>query len=140
MNVGVLEMGVDKERDTVTVKGTMDVKKLVENLTEKLKRKVEVVPPKKDKEGGGGEKEGGKKKNKGGGGGGDGEGGENKNEGGEVMKMEYMIQQPFGYYGYGNGNVEGYNEQVYLSLLHNHMHTQPPQMFSDENPNACNVM
>ncbi|XP_058734970.1 heavy metal-associated isoprenylated plant protein 3-like [Vicia villosa] len=148
---GVLEMGVDKEKDTVTVKGTMDVKKLVENLQEKLKRKVEVVPPKKDKEGGGGgEKEGGggggggggKKKNKGGGGGGGdgGEGGENKNEGGEVMKMEYMIQQPFGYYGYGNGNVEGYNEQVYLNLLHNHMHTQPPQMFSDENPNACNVM
>ncbi|CAL5212149.1 unnamed protein product [Lathyrus oleraceus] len=152
---GVLEMAIDKEKDTVTVKGTMDVKKLVENLTEKLKRKVEVVPPKKEKEGGGGEKEGGggggggKKKNKGGGGGGGGDGGEggennnnnNNNEGGEVKKMEYMVQPAFGYgFGYGNGNYEGYNEQVYQNLLHIHMHTQPPQMFSDENPNACNVM
>ncbi|KAI5389025.1 variant 2, Heavy metal-associated isoprenylated plant protein 3 [Lathyrus oleraceus] len=108
---GVLEMAIDKEKDTVTVKGTMDVKKLVENLTEKLKRKVEVVPPKKEK------------------------------EGGEVKKMEYMVQPAFGYgFGYGNGNYEGYNEQVYQNLLHIHMHTQPPQMFSDENPNACNVM
>jgi len=67
MCVGVLEMKVDKEKDNVIVKGTMDVKKLVENLSQKLKRKVEVVQPKKDKEGsgGGGEKEG----NEGGGGG-----------------------------------------------------------------------
>lgn len=140
MCLGVLEMKVDKEKDNVTVKGAMDVKKLVENLSEKLKRKVEVVQPKKDKEGGGGEKEGneggggGKKKNKGG-------GDSNNNEGGgEVKIMEYMVQQPFGF-GYGNVNVEGYNAaQVYQEMLNIHMQTQPPQMFSDENPNACIVM
>lgn len=138
---GVLEMKVDKEKDNVTVKGTMDVKKLVENLSQKLKRKVEVVQPKKDKEGGGGEKEGneggggGKKKNKGGGDSNNNEGG-----GGEVKIMEYMVQQPFGF-GYGNANVEGYNAaQVYQEMLNIHMQTQPPQMFSDENPNACIVM
>lgn len=139
---GVLEMKVDKEKDNVTVKGTMDVKKLVENLSQKLKRKVEVVQPKKDKEGGGGgEKDGnegggggGKKKNKGGG------DGNNNEAGGEVKIMEYMVQQPFGF-GYGNVNVEGYNAaQVYQEMLNIHMQTQPPQMFSDENPNACIVM
>jgi hypothetical protein len=136
IGVGVLDMKIDKEKDNVTVKGTMDVKGLVENLSEKLKRKVEVVPPKKDKEGGGGENEGGggKKKNKGCGGGG--EGGDNE---GEVKMMEHLIQvqPPFGY---GYGNVEGYNGQVYQELIHYHMHSQPPQMFSDENPNACIVM
>jgi hypothetical protein len=140
IGVGVLDMKIDKEKDNVTVKGTMDVKGLVENLSEKLKRKVEVVPPKKDKEGGG-EKEGGgggggggKKKNQGCGGGGG--GGDNE---GEVKMMEHFVQvqPPFGY---GYGNVEGYNGQVYQELIHYHMHSQPPQMFSDENPNACNVM
>ena len=50
-------MAIDKEKEMVTVKGTMDVKALAENLMEKLKRRVEVVPPKKDKEGGGGDDE-----------------------------------------------------------------------------------
>ncbi|XP_004506054.1 heavy metal-associated isoprenylated plant protein 3-like [Cicer arietinum] len=143
---GVLEIAIDKEKETVTVKGTMDVKALVENLTEKFKRKVEIVPSKKDKEGGeGGEGGGGKKKNKnkgGGGGGGGGEGGANNdnNEGGEVKIIEYSVQPPFGH---GNEyvRVEGYNyPQVYEELLHMHMHSQPPQMFSDENPNACLIM
>ncbi|GAU45448.1 hypothetical protein TSUD_107400 [Trifolium subterraneum] len=138
---GVLDMKIDKEKDNVTVKGTMDVKGLVENLSEKLKRKVEVVSPKKE---GGGEKEGGGgggggKKNKGGGGGGGGGEGGN-NEGGEVKMMEHLVQvqPPFGF---GYGNVEAYNNgQVYQELIHFHMNSQPPQMFSDENPNACIVM
>jgi hypothetical protein len=53
--------------------------------------------------------------------------------------MEYMVQQPFGF-GYGNVNVEGYNAQVYQEMLNIHMQSQPPQMFTDENPNACIVM
>ncbi|TKY67177.1 Copper-transporting ATPase 2 [Spatholobus suberectus] len=140
---GVEGMGIDKEKETVTVKGTMDVKALVENLMEKLKRKVEVVPPKKDKDG---ENEGsGKKKNKGGGGGGD----ENEHieEGGEKIehnRMEYLAPAfGFGYgYGYGHGNIGGgYNYMpVYPEQMHFHLHAPPPQMFSDENPNACSVM
>uniref|UniRef100_A0A0R0HQB9 HMA domain-containing protein n=2 Tax=Glycine subgen. Soja TaxID=1462606 RepID=A0A0R0HQB9_SOYBN len=102
----VHEMAIDKEKEMVTVKGTMDVKALAENLMEKLKRRVEVVPSKKDKEGGGGENEvSGKKKNKGGGGG-------DKNENIEdgIMKIEYNIMKylappafGFGYGPYGGG-------------------------------------
>lgn len=76
-DVGVKEMAIDKEKETVTVKGTMDVKALAENLMEKLRRQVLVVPPKKEKDGdkeGEKDKEGSGKKKKGGGGGG-GEGG-----------------------------------------------------------------
>ncbi|KAL5137147.1 Heavy metal-associated isoprenylated plant protein 3 [Glycine soja] len=105
-NQRVHEMAIDKEKEMVTVKGTMDVKALAENLMEKLKRRVEVVPSKKDKEGGGGENEvSGKKKNKGGGGG-------DKNENIEdgIMKIEYNIMKylappafGFGYGPYGGG-------------------------------------
>jgi len=114
----VHEMAIDKEKEMVTVKGTMDVKALAENLMEKLKRRVEVVPSKKDKEGGGGENEvSGKKKNKGGGGG-------DKNENIEdgIMKIEYNIMKylappafGFGYgpygggYGHRHGNIGRYS-------------------------------
>ncbi|KAG6692721.1 hypothetical protein I3843_10G121200 [Carya illinoinensis] len=51
---GVQHVDIDKEKDLVTVKGTMDVKALVPYLKAKLKRSVDVVPPKKD--GGGDQK------------------------------------------------------------------------------------
>ncbi|XP_061359442.1 heavy metal-associated isoprenylated plant protein 3-like [Gastrolobium bilobum] len=132
---GVHEMTIDKEKDTVTVKGTMDVKSLMENLMEKLKRKVEVVPPKKDKEGAGGEK-----KKKGGGGGGD-NNEKNEEEGGKIEqgRMEYLA--PAIGFGYGYGNFGGYNYgQVHPEQFHFQFNAHPPQMFSDENPNACSVM
>ncbi|KFK27834.1 hypothetical protein AALP_AA8G436000 [Arabis alpina] len=128
---GVNGLTMDKEKNLVTVKGTMDVKKLVESLSEKLKRPVEVVPPKKEKD-----KEnesGGDKKKGGGGGGGDGGGGKEnsgKNGGGDgVNMMEYMAAQPAYGYGYYPGGPYGYPVQ-----------THAPQIFSDENPNACVVM
>ncbi|KAJ7981046.1 Heavy metal-associated isoprenylated plant protein [Quillaja saponaria] len=132
---GVNDFSIDKEKDTVTVKGTMDAKALAEKLKEKLKRGVEVIPPKKEGgNGGGGGKEGGN----GGGGkkkGGGGNGGQQENttehNGGTKMegnKMEVVPGQVYWYgYGYGYGPV--------------HMeHPHAPQMFSDENPNACSVM
>ncbi|KAK7262265.1 hypothetical protein RJT34_29831 [Clitoria ternatea] len=137
---GVQEMSIDKEKETVTVKGTMDVEALVGNLMEKLKRKVEVVPPKKDKEGdneGEGKK---KKKNKGGN-----NGGGDSNENGEKMeqsRMEYLGPS-FGFtYGYGHGynNYNYVQVPIYPEQMHFYMHAPPPQMFSDENPNACSVM
>jgi len=145
-------MAIDKEKETVTVKGTMDVKALAENLMEKLRRKVEVVPPKKEKEGdkeGEKDKEGsGKKKNSGGGGGGG--GGGDSNEGGiqkiDYSRMEYLPQSAFGLghgygYGYGHGHMGGYGYvPVYPEQMHFHLHAPPPQIFSDENPNACSVM
>ncbi|KAJ1384060.1 Heavy metal-associated domain, HMA [Sesbania bispinosa] len=120
---GVEEMAIDKEKETVTVKGTMDVKTLVGNLQEKLKRKVEVVPPKKDKEGDGDNNEEGEGKM-------------------EQNRTEYLVHPSFGY-GYGYGNIGGYNYgPVYQEQLHFHLHAQPPpqMLFSDENPNACSVM
>ncbi|XP_065868932.1 heavy metal-associated isoprenylated plant protein 3-like [Euphorbia lathyris] len=121
---GVHDVAIDKQKETVTVKGTMDVKALTENLKERLKRPVEIVPPKKEKDGGSGgggggdgEKsgsgEGGKKKKKGGG-----EGQENAGGGGgevasakmEGNRMEYMMQPGFGY-GYGAGPGYGYMGQ-----------------------------
>ncbi|CAA7027751.1 unnamed protein product [Microthlaspi erraticum] len=119
---GVNGITMDKEKQLVTVKGAMDVKKLVESLTEKLKRPVEIVPPKNDKENGKENESGDKKK------GGDGGGKENK--GGEgVNMMEYMAAQPAYGYGYYPGGPYGYPVQAHA-----------PQIFSDENPNACVVM
>ncbi|KAF8102323.1 hypothetical protein N665_0198s0036 [Sinapis alba] len=115
---GVHGLTMDKEKQLVTVKGTMDVKKLVESLSEKLKRPVEIVPPKKDKE-----KENESKKGGGGGG--------KDNKGGEgVNVMEYVAAQPYYESAYYPGGPYGY----YPVQAH------APQMFSDENPNACVLM
>ncbi|KAJ0238811.1 Heavy metal-associated isoprenylated plant protein 3 [Hirschfeldia incana] len=128
---GVNGLTMDKEKQLLTVKGTMDVKKLAETLSEKLKRKVEVVPPaKKEKENGNGkESEAGDKKKGGDGGGGkDNNGGGNK--GGEgVNAMEYVAAQPAYGAAYYPGGPYGYPIQSHA-----------PQMFSDENVNACVVM
>lgn len=123
---GVEEVSVDRQKDLVTVKGTMDVKALTECLSEKFKRPVEVVPPKK--EGGGGEK---KEKEGGGGGGGD---GAKKEEVSKVEgnKLDYTGME-YGY-GYGPGHGYLYGPAYAVEPLH------APQMFSDENPNACSVM
>lgn len=98
-------MTLDKQKETVTVKGTMDVKALTEDLKKRLKRPVEIVPPKKEKDaGGGGDKDGknagggnsGQKKNKGGDSQ-DNAGGGNATAKMEVSKMEYAMQPGFGY-------------------------------------------
>ncbi|KAK7823267.1 heavy metal-associated isoprenylated plant protein 3 [Quercus suber] len=167
---GVQEMKLDKEKELVTVKGTMDAKALAESLKDRLKRSVEVVPPKKEKEGGGGDgdkKDGGGGKKKGGGDGGKEQGGGGGS--GNVMmenRMEFMGHPGFGYqdngYGYGSGFVNGYghangSEYGYGHGYGGHMgvpvggpmgvpvpvgaHLQhAPNMFSDENPNACSIM
>lgn len=162
-------MDIDTKKDLVTVKGTMDAKTLAQNLKEKLKRQVEIVPPKKEKEGGGevGEKKDG---NGGGGGkkkGGGGDAGQEENAAG-IAKVEgiqgnrmdqFMVQHPGYGFGYGYGNFYGHGYQGYGqpgpygpygqpgyghgSMVGEHLHAQhlhAPQMFSDENPNACSVM
>ncbi|RWW33158.1 hypothetical protein BHE74_00045323, partial [Ensete ventricosum] len=145
--LSVEEVTVDAAKDLVTVKGTMDVKNLPTVLKDKLKRPVEIVPPKKD-DGGGEKKEkekggdgGGEKKDKAGDTGGEkkekaGGGGEEKKDDGkaaaaaaattvttEANKMEYSAPYP-AYAGYG----------YRIEMVH------APQMFSDENPNACSIM
>ncbi|KAL3718773.1 hypothetical protein ACJRO7_003821 [Eucalyptus globulus] len=140
---GVQSIQFDKEKDLVAATGTMDAKALVESLKEKMKRPVEVVQPKKDKDGGG--KDGGGKDGGGGGGGG---GKKNKKggkeEGGDDggydgveesygIPGEYFGENRMEYYGLPPGY--GYN---YAYMYGNPLHA--PQMFSDENPNACHIM
>ncbi|KAD5803425.1 hypothetical protein R6Q59_024376 [Mikania micrantha] len=140
---GYGEMSLDKNKDLVTVKGSIDMKSLAEALQHKLKRPVEVVPAKKDgdgeKKGGGSEKkkEGGKGGDNDGDGGGGGKKGKNKSGGGdggggngkpELFRMENYggpIGYPYPQYAYGPGFVD---------------YVHAPQLFSDENPNACVVM
>ncbi|XP_004291641.1 PREDICTED: uncharacterized protein LOC101297986 [Fragaria vesca subsp. vesca] len=129
---GFHDMSIDKEKDLVTVKGAMDMKAVAESLKVRLKRNVEIMPPKKEKgeKGeGGGDNGGGGKKNKG-------EGGEGGNAGGggggTLDKMDFPAGQPW----FGQvppyGHVYGYDYPP--PPLH------APQMFSDENPNACSIM
>ncbi|KAK6144369.1 hypothetical protein DH2020_021189 [Rehmannia glutinosa] len=126
---GYQEMKIDKQKDLVTVTGAMDMKALAENLQKQLKKAVEIVPPKKDgekKEKGGG----GDKGNTGGEAGG-GDGGDGKMEANKMQAQLGAFQYPF-----TPGPV----------IVGDQLHYNPypvyhaPQMFSDENPNACSVM
>ncbi|CAK9171428.1 unnamed protein product [Ilex paraguariensis] len=124
---GFREVAIDRQKDLVTVKGSMDMKALAESLKKQLKKDVQIVPPKK---------EGEKKEKGGGGGGGDKEkgGGEGKSRGdgaGDAVeklenKFQYQFEpQPQYPYAFGPGHGD---------------HFHAPQMFSDENPNACTIM
>ena len=135
-------MSIDVQKNLVTVKGTMDMKALAETLEEKFKRPVEIVPPKKDggenkeKEGSGGEKGkgggggGGKGKGKGGGEEGQAASGAGGGSGG-VQAEQSQIQ----HVQYGHPNTYIYGYEFGYPVVH-----PSPQIFSDENPNACSVM
>lgn len=153
---GVESVNIDADKDLVTVKGAMDVKEMTPYLKGKLNRNVEVVPPKKDDE----KKDKGEAKT----GGGGGDGGKKKEDAPkvEVNKMEYYGYPPpppmywFGgnyqpgetsnameYHGgggYPNHPGPGYPNLGYATPYHLNPHAPHPQMFSDENPNACSVM
>ncbi|KAK4789057.1 hypothetical protein SAY86_020376 [Trapa natans] len=141
---GVESIAIDKEKELVTVKGTMDAKTLAESLEEKMKRSVAIVPPKAKGGGGGGKEE--KKTCTG-----DAERKANKeNDSREVLEscrvecVGLPIPPPicapatFGPAGYEPvyGHPYPYPPPyMYINGLH------PLQMFSDENPNnACSVM
>lgn len=154
-------MKIDRQKELVTVTGAMDMKALAEVLKKHLKKEVEILPPKKEvekKENGGGSgdkgkssggekgKSGGEKgkidggeKGKSGGGAG---GGSEEMAGGEKMeanRMQFQVGYPYPYM-YGAGAV-GAGDQ--LQLYYNPYGYGPyhaPQIFSDENPNACSVM
>ncbi|PKA59201.1 Heavy metal-associated isoprenylated plant protein 26 [Apostasia shenzhenica] len=118
---GVESVSIDSEKDLVTVKGTMDAKVLPELLTAKLKRGVEIVNPKKEE---GGDKEKGEKKKADGGKGGKKGGEEGQKDAAAMTEGDRME-----YYGGGYGNYP-----YRMEMLH------APQLFSDENPNACCIM
>ncbi|KAL6638589.1 hypothetical protein ACP70R_023700 [Stipagrostis hirtigluma subsp. patula] len=160
---GVKEVTVDSRTEQVTVKGTMDAKALPDVLRGKLKREVAVVAPssaKKKESGAGGEKKqaDGKKNTsaadadaeKGDDGGGakkkknknkqqqeegDGAGDDNEKQQQQKTGMAAAADQcePTIFPAYGGG---GYTTayQYRAEMLH------APQLFSDENPNACSLM
>ncbi|CAN6812140.1 unnamed protein product, partial [Brassica oleracea] len=92
---GVSGFSIDQEKQLVTVKGTMDVKKLVRSLTEKLKRNVEIVATAKN---------------------------------GNAKEKQYVAAQP----AHGSAYFPGEDGDSIEYLA--------PQIFSDDNPNACFVM
>ncbi|KAF2615420.1 hypothetical protein F2Q70_00007755, partial [Brassica cretica] len=92
---GVSGFSIDHEKQLVTVKGTMDVKKLVRSLTEKLKRNVEIVATAKN---------------------------------GDAKEKQYVAAQP----AHGSAYCPGEDGDTIEYLA--------PQIFSDDNPNACVVM
>nr|XP_029124500.1 heavy metal-associated isoprenylated plant protein 3 isoform X2 [Elaeis guineensis] len=167
---GVRWVMVDAQKGLVTVKGTMDVQELPEVLKRKLNQQVDTVPPKKDdggekkdeggdKKGKGGEKErSGKKETVVGGGGG---GGGRMNDGGkaEANRMEYYAGYTYGIEkenggqketvagGGGGGGwkddggkAEANRTEYSAGYTYRIEMVHAPELFSDENPNACSVM
>jgi copper chaperone CopZ len=157
---GVKDVSVDAAKDLVKVTGTMDAAALPGYLRDKLSRPVEVVAPgKKD--------DGEKKKDKGAGDGGEKkDGGDDKKDKSAAasasmapmpmadasmyqMPPQYGYHMPYhaapgGYYGGAAApppnpafypNAGPYYQAPYASYP-----AHAPQMFSDENPNACSVM
>lgn len=152
-------VSMDGSKDLVTVKGTMNVQGLISYLKEKLKTNVEVVPVKKDdyKDGDGSREKKKKKKesssivgkgggdprkkqsNTGGGGGaGNGkvDGGSSGRDEGALIKVEGREQLEFfdGYSYYSIESAQEYTRFMTAQMMHG------PQLFSDENPNACSIM
>ncbi|KAE9445862.1 hypothetical protein C3L33_22225, partial [Rhododendron williamsianum] len=113
---GYHDMSIDEQKNQITVKGAIDMKALAESLKMKLRKPVEIVPPKKEKDGGGGEKK--EKGEKG------------RGQGGEILQWPHLVQYGYPDPQYVNGYGSGYPGELFHA----------PQIFSDENPNACSVM
>ncbi|XP_009789883.1 heavy metal-associated isoprenylated plant protein 3-like [Nicotiana sylvestris] len=107
---GVQEVTIESEKDLVTIKGIVDIKKLIPYLTDKLKQNVEIVTPKKDnggvekkdKEGGNDKKE---KESGGGSGGGDKKekgGPDTEKKDGESKEKKTEVINKMEYYGYNS--------------------------------------
>ncbi|OAY81688.1 hypothetical protein ACMD2_22926 [Ananas comosus] len=146
---GVKEVTVDAAKDLITVKGTMDVNTLPSYLQQKFRRSVEIVPAKKDagggdkgdkdkeKEkkgdgGGGGDKKKEEKKDEKGAGGGGGGGGE---KGAAAPPPAAAAPPPA-----APASAEVNRYDYYAPYGYRVEMGHAPQMFSDENPNACAVM
>ncbi|KAL1542702.1 heavy metal-associated isoprenylated plant protein 3-like isoform X1 [Salvia divinorum] len=122
---GYRDMKIDKQKEVVTVTGALDMKALAEVLKKHLKREVQIVPAKEaeKKENPGGEK--GKV------------GGQKGNNGVKAEKMEWNDKMQF---------QVGYPYPYPYPMVHEdpfynpYATTHAPQLFSDENPNACSLM
>jgi copper chaperone CopZ len=161
---GVKNVAVDAAKDLVKVTGTMDAAALPAYLRDKLNRPVEVVAPgkkdggdKKDKggDGGGDKKKDGDKK----------DGSEDKDKSAAAPSVApapladagmYQMPPHYGYTpyhpaqdGYYGGPPPAPSQGFYHHPAAQYpppptypyaSHVHAPQMFNDENPNACSVM
>ncbi|KAL6566833.1 hypothetical protein OROMI_015237 [Orobanche minor] len=159
---GYQDMKIDKQKELVTVTGAMDINALAKLLKKHLKKEVEILPPPKKevehKDNKGGDKaKGGVDKGKiggggvdkgkivvggggGSGGGGGVGGGEKKADGGEKAegnKSKFQAGHPDPIV-YGSSGLVVVEQFQYNPCELGSYHA--PQIFSDENPNACNVM
>lgn len=157
---GVESAEPDLKSSEVTVKGVFDPPKLVEYVYKRTGKHAVIVkhePEKKDKEESKDGKEEKKAEEGGGGGGGDketkakeekkeGKGEEAKPEAKEAAaatteetnKMIELQANPFQHY--PQMYPQRYATEMYPQRYANEMYAYPPQIFSDENPNACSVM
>ncbi|KAL2536298.1 Heavy metal transport/detoxification superfamily protein [Forsythia ovata] len=121
---GYQDVKIDRQKELVTVTGAMDMKELAEILKKRMKKEAEIVPPKKEQE---------KKK---------------------TVAADSDKAESAG----GGKKIEGNEVQVQVGDLGPFMHRpgpmvdqyqynpyavgpyHAPQIFSDENPNACSVM
>ncbi|XP_047938111.1 heavy metal-associated isoprenylated plant protein 3-like isoform X2 [Salvia hispanica] len=118
---GYRDMKIDKQKETVTVTGALDMKALAEVLKKHLKREVQIVAAKKEAE---------KKESESGKG-----GGEKGNGGAKAEKMEGNNKMQFQV---GYPHPYPYPDPFYNPYANGSTHA--PQLFSDENPNACSLM
>lgn len=128
---GYREMKIDKQKETVTVTGALDMKALAEALKKHLKREVQIVPQKEaeKKDNSGGAKAKGDK----------GKGGGEKLEGNN--KMQFQVAYPHSYpYPYPIVYESGVAVDQFHYNPYAYGPNHAPQLFSDENPNACSVM
>ncbi|KAL2511226.1 Heavy metal transport/detoxification superfamily protein [Abeliophyllum distichum] len=127
---GYQDVKIDRQKELVTVTGAMDMMELAEILRKRMKKEAEIVPPKKEPE---------KKKmvaagsDKAQSGGGHVEGGGDKKIEGNEVQVQIGDRGPFMHR--PGSMVDQYQYSPYpVGPYH------APQIFSDENPNACSVM
>ena len=106
-------MKEDKEKSTMKVSGRFEVKKMVEELSKKLHKPLEIIPEKKEKEQ---KKPPDNSTNK-----------QPTQEKNKEVKVEYLVNGS-GYVGVcdGSGRI--------LKIF------DTPELFSDDNPNGCFIM
>ncbi|CAI9754682.1 unnamed protein product [Fraxinus pennsylvanica] len=137
---GVESAEPDQKKSEVTVRGAIEPEKLIDYVYKRTGKQaaiVKVEPDKKEEEKGKDDKEEKKpaeneaKKGEKGGGGGE-EPPAKQDAEVEEAKMELKKNEFYQYY--------PQNYQVYPQRIVQDMYSYPPQIFSDENPNACSVM
>lgn len=136
---GVENVEPDLKSSQVTVKGAFDPSKLVEYLNKRTGKNVLIVkqePEKKEEAEKGKEEKKAEKKGEEAEKGGDkaaaaaAEGGEGSTSSSQVLDMKRSEFYP--------NHAQNYQIDPYLSRFE--LNCYAPQMFSDENPNACSVM